>query len=107
MELVEGEAAAELPEGTEVRCINFGSPPIFKSEREDYTCPNIISIVYYNDGLASASVASVTKLFMQIRAVDNLCLRRRDIIKMLWNPIPTLEGDEIDKVKAPRFTFRC
>lgn len=95
MELLEGESASELPDGVTIRCINFGAPPVFKSDRPDYACPNIFSVVYNNDGLASASAATVTKLFMQIRAVNYLRLRRRDIIKMLWKPIPTVQGDNI------------
>ena len=40
------------------------------------------SVVYNNDGLTSASAASVTKLFMQIRAVDRLQMRRRDQLQV-------------------------
>ena len=41
-----------------------------------------LSVVYNNDGLTSASAASVTKLFMQIRAVDRLQMRRRDQLQV-------------------------
>ena len=47
--------------------------------------PNVkmlLSVVYNNDGLTSASAASVTKLFMQIRAVDRLQMRRRDQLQV-------------------------
>ena len=42
----------------------------------------LLSVVYNNDGLTSASAASVTKLFMQIRAVDRLQMRRRDQLQV-------------------------
>ena len=97
MDLVENEERKrKLPDGTRVRCVSFGAPPVFSSKQEKYSCPNVFSIVYNNDGLASASTASVTKLFMQIRAVNRLGLRRRDMLKLLINPIPTVEGPEID-----------
>ena len=50
-----------------------------------YHVPNVgmlLSVVYNNDGLTSASAASVTKLFMQIRAVDRLQMRRRDQLQV-------------------------
>ena len=95
MDLLEGESKFRLPENTDVRCISFGSPPVFKPSEPGYKCPNIFSVVYNNDGLSSASTASVTKLFMQIRAVDKLQLRRRDICKLLWNPIPVSGGGQM------------
>ncbi len=94
MDLVDGESKSVLPEGTQVRCISFGAPPVFKCGRGK-RCPNIFSVVYNNDGLASASVSTVTKLFMQIREVNRLGMRRRDMMKMLWKPIPVAEGASI------------
>ena len=96
MDLVESQ---HLPSQTDVRCVSYGAPPVFKSTRNDkrpFTCPNVFSVVYNNDGLASASTASVTKLFMQIRAVNRLQMRRRDMIKLLWNPIKTSSGDDLN-----------
>lgn len=85
MDMLEGDAAAHIPDGTDIRCINFGSPPIFGYSNElepEQKCPNIFSVVYNNDGLCSASAASVTRLFMQIRAVDKLQMRRRDMVQV-------------------------
>lgn len=79
------------------RCISYGSPPVYRPppSSEGSKNPQLFSVVYNNDGLASASVASVTKLFMQIREVDRLRMRRRDILRMLWNPVRKGEGETI------------
>lgn len=95
LDLTEGAYKDMIPAETDVRCISFGAPPVFRSDNVDHKSPNIFSVVYNNDGLASASVASVMKLLMQIRAVNQLQLRRRDMIKLLWNKVPTLDGGEL------------
>ncbi len=95
MELIEGESASFLPEGTQVRCVSFGAPPVFCGDKSASRSANhLFSVVYNNDGLASASVATVTKLFMQIREVDRLGMRRRDMAAMLWHPIPVAKEAE-------------
>ncbi len=100
MDLAEGEARSSVPQGTEVRCVSFGAPPVFRSTTEGVEARkfgNLFSVVYNNDGLASASVSTVTKLFMQIREVNRLGMRRRDMVKLLWNPIPVAGGGSINE----------
>ena len=55
----------------------------------DHRIPNIINVVNHNDGLASASLNTVTKFFEQIKAVDDLQLQRREMFKMLMEKVPT------------------
>ena len=55
----------------------------------DQQIPNIINVVNHNDGLASASLNTVTKFFEQIKAVDDLQLQRREMFKMLMEKVPT------------------
>ncbi len=96
MEMLQADSL--VPDGTEIRCINFGSPPIYKSNQSgdgDCSCPNIFSVVYNNDGLCSASAASVTRLFMQIREVNRLQMRRRDMMQLLFRSIPAKDGSEL------------
>ncbi len=99
MELVEGEAREALNPDTEVRCVSFGAPPVFRCTDSGGTrrkrSANLFTVVYNNDGLASASVSTVTKLFMQIREVNRLGMRRRDMVQMLWRPIPVAEGGSL------------
>ena len=55
----------------------------------DQGIPNIINVVNHNDGLASASLNTVTKFFEQIKAVDDLQLQRREMFKLLMEKVPT------------------
>lgn len=96
MDLVEGECAPLLPETVDVRCITYGAPPVFvDAENESYKCQNIFSVICSNDGLVSASLLTVTKLLQQVKAIDRLMLRRRDMVRMLMNPINDVEGNPL------------
>ena len=102
MELLEGSSSERIPEGTEIRCISYGTPPVFKSDLEsdgctDYKLPNIFSIGYNNDGLISASMANVIKLFMQIRALEQMELRRRDMCRLLFTNVELTDEDSGDE----------
>ena len=70
IQLTDGEAAAKLPPGTEILCVTFGAPPVYAHSEPGYTNKNIISVYNHNDGLSSLSLHTVTKLFLQIRAVN-------------------------------------
>jgi len=96
MELAEGTSNSALPVGTEVRSISFGAPPVFKPTEPGYKCRNLFSVVYNNDGLASASISTVTKLFMQVREVEKLQMRRRDMFRLVTASVPTTEGGVIN-----------
>ncbi|QQP56167.1 Uncharacterized protein FKW44_000747 [Caligus rogercresseyi] len=56
MELLEGQSRERLPSNVVIRCFNYGTPPVFCSDKYDeYKCPNVYSITFNNDGLISAS----------------------------------------------------
>jgi len=95
MTLMSGEV--DLGGGTpQIRCITYGAPPVFQLASGDkQRIPNIINVVNHNDGLASASLNTVTKFFEQIKAVDDLQLQRREMFKMLMEKVPTQGGQEI------------
>ena len=64
-----------------------------------------------HDGLASASVNTVTRLMAQVKAIDRLQLRKRDMIKLLMSSVSTEDGT---KMKArlymlgfPKRIFNC
>eukprot|EP00096_Caligus_rogercresseyi_P013995 TRINITY_DN6551_c0_g1_i1.p1 TRINITY_DN6551_c0_g1~~TRINITY_DN6551_c0_g1_i1.p1 ORF type:complete len:480 (-),score=126.21 TRINITY_DN6551_c0_g1_i1:878-2317(-) len=103
MELLEGQSRERLPSNVVIRCFNYGTPPVFCSDKYDeYKCPNVYSITFNNDGLISASLTNVVKLFMQIKALENMHMRRRDMCRLLFsksdvNAIsPSEESDEED-----------
>ena len=83
LRLSEGPEHTRLPSGTEFQCITFGSPPVYASSEPGYVNPAIVSVYNHNDGLASLSLHSVTRLFLQIRATNRLCLPRRQTFRLL------------------------
>ena len=56
---------------------------------------NLYTIVCSHDGLASASLCTVSKLMAQVRAVDRLQLRKRDMIKLLMKKVHTDDGTDM------------
>ena len=53
---------------TTVRCISYGAPPVFESLGSSLHMSNVFNVVNYNDGLATASLHTVTKFFERIKA---------------------------------------
>lgn len=89
MDLMEKQqAGGDIPTEISIRCLSFGAPPVYECPNGT-THPNLFSVVNNHDGLASASLDSVTKLFEQVKAVKELNLGRREMFKMLTQPIPS------------------
>ena len=83
VELTEGESKSRLPAETQVLCVTYGAPPVYRHNTPGFSLPNLISVYNHNDGLASLSLHTVTKLFLQIRAVNRLGLSRRRTLRLL------------------------
>ena len=83
LRLSEGPEQSRLPEGSDMQCVTFGAPPVYASSEPGYVNPSIISVYNHNDGLASLSLHTVTQLFLQIRAINKLCLGRRQTFRLL------------------------
>merc|ERR1719150_3368793 len=83
IELTEGESHGRLPDNTQVLCVTYGAPPVYRHSSPGFSLPNLISVYNHNDGLASLSLHTVTKLFLQIRAVNRLGLGRRRTLRLL------------------------
>ena len=76
-----------LQERSNVRCISYGAPLVFEADIDQSGSDmeygkNLFTVVCSHDGLASASLSTVSKLLAQVRAIDNLQLRKRDMIKV-------------------------
>jgi len=79
-----------------VRCISYGAPLVYAGDDQDQNPgKNLFSVVCSHDGLASTSLSTVSKLMAQVRAVDRLQYRKRDMIKLLMQKIETDEGTEM------------
>ena len=94
LRLSEGPEQSRLPEGADMQCVTFGAPPVYASSEPGYVNPAIISVYNHNDGLASLSLHTVTRLFLQIRAINKLCLGRRQTFRLLRSKLgqSTTEG---------------
>ena len=92
IELSEGESRARLPAESQVLCVTYGAPPVYRHSSPGYSLPNIISVYNHNDGLASLSLHTVTKLFLQIRAVNRLGLSRRRTLRLLRSRLGMLDN---------------
>ena len=93
LKLTEGPENGRLPEGTRVQCITFGSPPVYAASEPGYVNPAIVSVYNHNDGLASLSLHSVTRLFLQIRAINRLCLPRRQTLRLLRSTLGQMRSE--------------
>ena len=83
IELTEGESHGRLPDNTQVLCVTYGAPPVYRHSTPGFSLRNLISVYNHNDGLASLTLHTVTKLFLQIRAVNRLGLGRRRTLRLL------------------------
>ena len=94
LRLSEGPEQARLPAGADMQCVTFGAPPVYASSEPGYVNSSITSVYNHNDGLASLSLHTVTRLFLQIRAINKLCLGRRQTFKLLRSKLgqSTTEG---------------
>ena len=71
---------------------SYGAPLVFEADMDSEDLDlgkNLYTVVCSHDGLASASLLTVSKLLAQVRAVDNLQMRKRDMIKLLMTNVET------------------
>ena len=97
IELTQGKSSSVLPGGVQVLCVTYGAPPVYLHSSPGFTLPNLISVYNHNDGLASLSLHTVTKLFLQIRAINRLGLGRRRILRLLRKKIGRTESVQTEE----------
>ena len=83
LRLCDGPESEKIPNSVKIFGICYGSPPVYKSSMGGFSHPNIYCVINHNDGLATLSVHTLTKTFLQIRAIDRLKLKRRKLLKLL------------------------
>ena len=83
LRLSDGPESQQIPPTVKIYGFCYGSPPVYKSSIQGFSHPNIYCVVNHNDGLATLSVHTLTKTFLQIRAIDRLKLKRRKVLKLL------------------------
>eukprot|EP00092_Neocalanus_flemingeri_P012112 GFUD01013060.1.p1 GENE.GFUD01013060.1~~GFUD01013060.1.p1 ORF type:complete len:497 (+),score=144.47 GFUD01013060.1:175-1665(+) len=95
-QLLEGEYAAKLPEGTKVRALCYGAPPVFRSD-EGKVFDNIVIIQNDKDGVISASINNFNDLFNKTVAIDAADIDQQVMLNMLLEKIQKDEGDNAEK----------
>eukprot|EP00092_Neocalanus_flemingeri_P020912 GFUD01022655.1.p1 GENE.GFUD01022655.1~~GFUD01022655.1.p1 ORF type:complete len:449 (+),score=115.12 GFUD01022655.1:272-1618(+) len=106
LKLTDGKEKERIPESTEVLCITFGSPPVYISDEPGYINPSIISVYNHSDGLSSLSLHTVTKLFLQLRAINRLGISRRRIFKLLRTQLGESTEADSSRPGVRRFVSR-
>jgi len=102
LKLTDGEEKARMPPN-EILCITFGAPPVYLSNEPGYINPSIISVYNHSDGLSSLSLHTVTKLFLQIRAINRLGISRRRTFKLLRTKLGESVLEDGSKTGVRRF----
>ena len=102
LELTLGPSAKKLPAKTKVNGVTFGSPPVYAHSSPDFVLPNLISVYNHNDGLSTTCLHTVTKLFLEVRAVKRLGISKKKMVGLLRRDIGKKENMEI----SPKISVR-
>jgi len=101
-ELLEGEYSSQIPEGTKIRAVCFGAPPVFRSE-EEKVFDEIMIIQHDKDGVISASIKTINDLFNKAVAIDAADIDQQVMVNMLLEKTKKencIEGAEEEKETA-------
>ena len=101
-ELLEGEYSSQIPEGTKIRALCFGAPPVFRSE-EEKVFDEIMIIQHDKDGVISASIKTINDLFNKAVAIDAADIDQQVMVNMLLEKTKKenyIEGAEEEKETA-------
>jgi len=95
MELELGGAKQALPQGTKIRAITYGCPPVFTVPNGKVsTLNNILMVSNRNDGITGASLKCINDIFLKTKAIHKLNLQRRTLLKMAFNKNSDADDDE-------------
>ena len=87
LDLSLGDAAKKLPANTKVSGLTFGSPPVYVHNSPDFVLPNLISVYNHNDAIATASLDTFNKLFLEVRAVKRIGISKKKMVGLLRRDI--------------------
>ena len=94
--LLEGEAAALLPPGTEVLALCYGAPPVYQSE-DGKTFPQIVIIHNNKDGVIGASIRTINDLFYKTVAIDAENIDTKVMMEMIFERIENERQDSVEE----------
>lgn len=96
VQLLEGEYAGRLPEGTKIRAICYGAPPVFRSD-EEKVFDEIMIVQNDKDGVISASIKTINDLFNKTVAIDAADIDHQVMMNMVLEKIKKDEADNAEE----------
>eukprot|EP00090_Calanus_glacialis_P045696 TRINITY_DN8653_c0_g1_i4.p2 TRINITY_DN8653_c0_g1~~TRINITY_DN8653_c0_g1_i4.p2 ORF type:complete len:498 (+),score=146.51 TRINITY_DN8653_c0_g1_i4:120-1613(+) len=81
-QLLEGEYSDQIPEGTKIRALCYGAPPVFRCE-EEKIFDEIMIVQNDKDGVISASIKTINDLFNKAVAIDAADIDQQVMVNML------------------------
>lgn len=102
LDLSLGESSKKLPANTKVSGLTFGSPPVYLHNSPDFVLPNLISVYNHNDAIATASLDTFNKLFLEVRAVKRMGISKKKMVGLLRRDIGTKYNLEISAKMSVR-----
>jgi len=96
-QLLEGPEG-KLVDGTKVRCLAFGAPPVFRGELRPF--PEITIVQNAMDGIIGASIKTIMDLFNKLVAINATGISRRNLLAMVLSATTSASGETVDGQEA-------
>ena len=83
LDLKHGDLKSNIPDNVRVRGLLYGCPPVYCGPLS--VSENVLMVSNHNDGVTGASLKNCHDIVLKTRAIQNLNIRRRDMLKMALN----------------------
>ena len=83
LDLKHGGLKSSIPDKVRVRGLLYGCPPVYAGPLS--VTEDILMVSNHNDGVTGASLRNCHDVVLKSRAIKNLNIRRRDLLKMALN----------------------
>ena len=83
LDLKHGDLKTSIPDNVRVRGLLFGCPPVYDGPLK--VSEDVLMVSNHNDGVTGASLRNCQDVVLKTRAIRNLNIRRRDLLKLALN----------------------
>ena len=83
LDLKHGDLKSTIPENVRVRGLLYGCPPVYDGPLS--VSKDVLMVSNHNDGVTGASLRNCHDVVLKTRAIKNLNIRRRDLLKLAVN----------------------
>ena len=96
-----GECGHMMPRDRPLRVLGYGSPPVFTPAPHSPVpqLDNVILVTNREDGIGGLSLNNLHEVLHQVCLVENLNIRRRDLLRLLFSDPDEESKDYIDLVE--------